>query len=283
MSSASQSVRLSSAGLSLHALERNPLASTPLLLLHGWLDHAHSFDWVCAALPATVRTLALDFRGHGRSEHARHGHYHFADYLADVRAGVQHLGGRVHLVGHSMGGAVAVTYAAADPAAVASVTTVESLGPIGSAPSEALDRMQAFVRELGRPALKRTYASVDEAVARVRSNNSGLSEAAAQLLTRFGTQPVEGGVQFTFDPRLRQRTPLTFDDAQIAALLGGIRCPVQVIHATHGFSFDDQEMKARLARLGSPVPVALEGGHHVHLDQPGPVAALLERFVNANP
>jgi hypothetical protein len=27
----------------------------------------------------------------------------------------------------------------------------------------------------------------------------------------------------------------------------------------------------------------LEGGHHVHLDQPGPVAALLERFVNANP
>ena len=43
--------------------------AVPVVLLHGWLDHAHSFDPVCEALPPTFRCLALDFRGHGQSGH----------------------------------------------------------------------------------------------------------------------------------------------------------------------------------------------------------------------
>ncbi|MBM4379644.1 MAG: alpha/beta hydrolase, partial [Deltaproteobacteria bacterium] len=41
--------------LSLHALEWNPWGVHPVVLLHGWLDHAHGFDPVCAALPASLR------------------------------------------------------------------------------------------------------------------------------------------------------------------------------------------------------------------------------------
>jgi hypothetical protein len=124
---------------------------------------------------------------------------------------------------------------------------------------------------------------VEAAAARVRENNSGLSERAAFHLARFGTQPASsGGVEFTFDPAHRWRFGFAFDEEQILAILGGVRAKVQVIRSSHGFTFDDQQMKARLSRLGSPTPVTIEGGHHVHMDAPKEVALCIQRFVAAN-
>jgi hypothetical protein len=75
---------------------------------------------------------------------------------------------------------------------------------------------------------------------------------------------------------------LASDEEQVLAVLGAIRAKVQVIHGSHGFTFNDGQMKARLARLGSPTPVTVEGGHHVHMDSPKEVAFHIERFVAAN-
>jgi pimeloyl-ACP methyl ester carboxylesterase len=275
------SITLNASGLSLHALERNPGGNPPVLLLHGWLDHCHSFDWLCEALPASWRMLALDFRGHGRSGHLGQGYYHFTDYLGDVEAAVGRLGS-VHLVAHSMGGAIGLLYSASQPARVRSLTVIESLGPMGGTPEDVVRRLQGYVAEMDKPSRRRTYATLEEAVHRVRENNSGLSPTAAEHLTRFGTQAVEGGLQFTFDPALRRRTAFVFDEAQILELLSGVRCPVQVIQASHGFTFDDAQMKARLARLGSPKPLLVEGGHHVHMDRPAEVAGHVRRFIEAH-
>jgi pimeloyl-ACP methyl ester carboxylesterase len=40
-----------------NALERSPAGGPGLLCLHGWLDHAHSFDWMRSALPADCADL----------------------------------------------------------------------------------------------------------------------------------------------------------------------------------------------------------------------------------
>jgi pimeloyl-ACP methyl ester carboxylesterase len=278
-----QSVTLQASGLALHAIERNPEGTPPVLFLHGWLDHAHGFDWLCDALPEAWRMLALDFRGHGDSEHLSQGYYHFTDYLGDVDAAVDHLTSRgearVHLVGHSMGGAISALYAAGQPDRVRSIAMMESLGPIGGPPDEMLGRLRRSVKDLHKPKLRRTYASLAEAVARVRENNSSLSLEAAEHLTRLGTRAADGGIQFKFDPALRRTGPYALDEAQILAILGGVQCPVTILHASNGLTFDDAQMRERLAKLGSPSPIRVDGGHHVHLDRPAEVAEHIRHAV----
>jgi alpha-beta hydrolase superfamily lysophospholipase len=88
-------------------------AGAVVLLLHGFLEHAHVWDWVAPRLAeAGYHAFALDWRGHGDSAWVgAGGYYHFADYVADLGGLVRALGGRAALVAHSMGGNAAVLYA----------------------------------------------------------------------------------------------------------------------------------------------------------------------------
>lgn len=265
----------------LHALDWNPDGRPAVLLCHGWMDHAHGFDWLCEKLPSSWRKVALDLRGHGQSGHLPPGFdYGIDGYLADVDTALDALGlSAVHLVGHSMGGAVSVTYAAARPERVRSVTLIESLGPLGGPPELLVGRLTDYLDQRKRPFLKRTYASVEEAAVRVRENNSGLSEAAALHMARFGLRQTPEGYQFTFDPALRRRSAWAMSEDQVLAVLEAVRCPAQVLHGTEGYSLDDEQMQRRLARLRQPKTFAVPGGHHVHLDRPAEVASHVERLV----
>ncbi|ADO74413.1 alpha/beta fold hydrolase [Stigmatella aurantiaca] len=272
---------ISAHGLALHVRQRHPAGTRAVLFLHGWLDHSRSFDWVLEHLPDTWRLILLDFRGMGRSEHVPPGgSYSFSDYLLDVECTLDGLGlETVHLVGHSLGGVVGAAYAAARPQRIQSLTLIESLGPLGGPPEAALERLRGFLDDARRPPHRKRYASVEEAAARLRENNPSLTEAASLHLARYGTEPLEGGVVFRFDPLHRRRFGLGFDEAQWLAILGALSCPVQVLHGSHGLSFEDAQTRARLAALRSPLPLTLSGGHHVHMEQPEAVARALEHFI----
>ena len=78
-------------GLRAHLLvwgdPRSTSAAQPLLLmLHGWMDVAASFQFVVDALPDDRCIVALDWRGFGLSEHTDSDSYWFPDYLADLDA-----------------------------------------------------------------------------------------------------------------------------------------------------------------------------------------------------
>lgn len=269
-------------GLELHALDRGPAdASTTVVLLHGWLDHCHSFDWLCEALPTEWRLLALDFRGHGNSDPLPPGATHqFTDHVADVEALVRHLSlTSFHLVGHSLGGSVALCYAAARPELVKSLTLIESLGTSGGDAQRSVDRLKDYVEGLFKPVRRRFYASAEDAGTRVAEANSSYSAAAAQLMAKFGTVAVEGGVIFRADPMLKRTSGMSFDESQVLAFCAAVKCPVQVIHGARGMTFDDDVMKGRLHALRDPPLTMIDGGHHVHLDQPAAVAAQVVRFV----
>jgi pimeloyl-ACP methyl ester carboxylesterase len=268
-------------GVTVHALERNPGGSPPLLFLHGWLDNCRGFDWLIQALPESFRTIALDFRGHGRSGHLPGGLYHLTDYLADVEftldaCRVQ----RVHLVGHSLGGTVAFLYAAAQPDRVASITAIESVGTPGGGGDRPVHRIRRFVADLHKRSLKRVYRSVEEAAARLRQNNAGLSEAAALQLARYGTRSVEGGVEFTFDPAHRRTSGTSLDEDQTLTLLRAVECPVQVVIGSRGLSLEEERTKCRLRALRAREPMVADGGHHVHMDSPAEVARRVASFVS---
>jgi pimeloyl-ACP methyl ester carboxylesterase len=285
VSASFESLTVDAQGLPLHVRQRNAAGAPAVLFLHGWLDHSHSFDALTAHLPDTWRLVLMDFRGMGRSGHVGGGGtYHFSDYALDVESVRTGLGlEAVHLVGHSLGGIVSLAYAAARPAQVKSVFLIESLGPAGGTPAAALERLRSFLDDSHRPPNRKRYPSVEAAAARLRENNPSLPEPAALHLARHGTEPFEGGVAFTFDPRHRRRFGQAYDEAQWLALQAGVTCPVRLLRASEGLAPEEALLRRRLDALPTLAgpPLVLPGGHHVHMEQPDAVARAVVDFLRA--
>ena len=84
MNTCFEEVRLSLPHIELAAHLYGPEDGAPVLALHGWLDNAASFARLAPRL-AGLRIVALDFAGHGHSEHRPAGAgYALWDYAYDV-------------------------------------------------------------------------------------------------------------------------------------------------------------------------------------------------------
>jgi 4,5:9,10-diseco-3-hydroxy-5,9,17-trioxoandrosta-1(10),2-diene-4-oate hydrolase len=104
-------------------------AGPPLLLLHGHEQSATTWRWVIPALARTHRVLALSLPGHGDSAPAIGGYAPGRDLAPFVAAFLDTLGvGLLEVVGNSVGGAVALRLALADPRRVRTLTLVGSAG-----------------------------------------------------------------------------------------------------------------------------------------------------------
>ncbi|MFN7144999.1 MAG: alpha/beta fold hydrolase [Myxococcota bacterium] len=265
-------------GLTFGGLVWGDAVGVPTVFLHGFLDHAGSWERVAAGLDG--HRIALDLRGHGRSDWiAPGGSYHFPEYVADLDALVDVLGGRVRLVGHSMGGTVASLYAGAGPDAVDRLVIVDGIGSLDGG-AAARDRMVQFLDGIKRVRALTPHPTVEDAARRLRATWPGLDDARALALARRGTRPTEGGVTWSYDPRHRVRAPAPYRQDQHVHLLAAIRCPVLSVHPEHSlFAAED------VARLEAAVPdlrvAHVPGGHMVPLDAPEALASVIRSFFDA--
>ncbi len=78
-------------GLTLNALEWST-EGVPLLLLHGFSNEAHIWDDFAPSVAEHYRVIALDWRGHGDSDHHAEAAYDYDDHVRDLEAVFQHLG-----------------------------------------------------------------------------------------------------------------------------------------------------------------------------------------------
>ncbi|MEZ4237114.1 MAG: alpha/beta fold hydrolase [Myxococcota bacterium] len=119
--------------LSTHLLSAGPDDGVPVLFVHGNASSATFWEEAMLALPAGFRGLAPDLRGYGDTEDLRiDATRGVGDWVDDLLALVDALGlGPVHLVGHSLGGAVAFGLVAARPTAFRTVTLVAPGSPYG--------------------------------------------------------------------------------------------------------------------------------------------------------
>lgn len=112
-----------------HFLEWGDPARPAVLLLHGGNQSAHSWDLVSLALSGEFHVLALDQRGHGDSEWSRGAHYGIDEMMEDAAAFIAAAGlERPVVVGHSMGGMVALTLAHRQPETLTGLVVVD-VGP----------------------------------------------------------------------------------------------------------------------------------------------------------
>ena len=251
----------------------------PLLALHGWLDNAASFDRLGPLLYEHFHIVALDLPGHGRSGHRPAGTwYHYVDYLGDVLAAADLLGwNRFGLLGHSLGGAVASVLAAACPERVERLLLIEALGPLAGDAGQALGQLQRALAQRGALQEKSLRVFADVAAAeRARILANDLSADAARMLVGRGVRAVDGGFVWSSDPRLTLASPMRYIEAQILALLDGIRAPTLLILAQPPPVFLEEGMiNARVARVPGIEVVRMPGHHHLHLEDPAPVAAAI--------
>ena len=264
-------------GLKLHAIERGE--GEPSLLLHGWLDHARSFDSLAPLLPG--RTVAVDFRGHGDSQWVgAGGFYHFVEYLTDIDGVLEQLSPAqpVRLVGHSMGAAAALIYAAARPARVRHLTLIDAV-PLVISLDEIPARLTSYLNDLrATPRLRRRVDSIEDAASRLQRNNPSLSPAAARVLAEGGVSPdpeQDNQLAWKWDPLLRAHSPLPITDAAVRLLCAHVTAPALVIRGERGMLPEEAELRARFPAVRMDVRTVPGTGHHVHLDAPQEVAALV--------
>ena len=113
---ASPSQFLEVAGVRLHLRDTGPREAPAILLLHGFGSSLHTWDDVAAGLEDSFRVLRLDIPGFGLTGPDPTGDYSDARSHAVMLALLDRLGiARAHVVGSSMGGRIAWTFAASHP------------------------------------------------------------------------------------------------------------------------------------------------------------------------
>ncbi len=117
-------------GVRIRATEAGPPGAPALVLIHGFIVSHLEWDDVLDRLATRFRVIAPDLPGFGESEKPSPSRYPygvdaFAEAIADVMAAFDV--GRAHVMGHSMGGAVAITLAANHPEIVQRLVLVDPL------------------------------------------------------------------------------------------------------------------------------------------------------------
>jgi pimeloyl-ACP methyl ester carboxylesterase len=271
-------------GLRHHLVEHPGGARGPVLLLHGYLDLARSFEEVIARLGARGhRVLALDFRGHGGTERCPPGaYYHFADYLADAVAVLDALEvARPHVVAHSMGATVATMLAGALPPRVRSLALLDGVGPPAMPEDVAPDRTARWLETAARVRARgpRRMASLDDAYARMRMSHPDVPEATLRVMVARSVRAADGGGwEFCFDPLHQTTSPGRFDAAAFEAYIDRVACPTLLVTGSELAGFE--ELARRAERYRGARRRHLEGaGHMMHWTAPDALAAHVGDFL----
>jgi pimeloyl-ACP methyl ester carboxylesterase len=262
----------------------------PLVMLHGWMDVGASFQFVVDALAGDRFVIAPDWRGFGLSDASGSDSYWFADYLGDLEALLDVLlpGQVIDLLGHSMGGNVAMIYAGVRPGRVRRLVNLEGFGMPESKPQQAPRRYVQWLDELKTPAQLRDYDSLKAVAERLRKTNPLLSDERSRWLApHWSRKRADGRWEILGDPSHKRVNPVLYRKDEVLECWKQIGAPTLWVEGDHtdvskwwGNRYTKEEFHQRLAVVPSVEKALLSpAGHMLHHDQPEALAALLERFL----
>jgi pimeloyl-ACP methyl ester carboxylesterase len=267
-----------------------------LVMIHGFLDHGLSYAAVVEAMKTPVRAILIDLRGHGHSGWVGDGgYYHFYDYFDDVRALVDELAlTRFTLVGHSMGGSVAIGVAAMLGAArVERLFLLEGMGPPFQSLEGSSERLQRWSDALRTPemngdvqarrATRKPMASIELAAERLRRINPRLAVERSRSLASSFTEPVPGGVAWRYDPLHRTPAAKPYIEDEAAAFWRALEMPVWSLYGEKSEWRPDRLAERHRTVKRMTAGVVPDAGHNLHHDRPELIASALDAFLADRP
>jgi len=212
-------------------------------------------------LLAGVRVVALDFGGHGLSEHRNT--YRYADYARDLTTLLDSLDlDGVTVAGHSLGGYVALAAAATRDERIRAVLAID-------VKSDWSDE-DAALAERSRSGAQRVDPDRGALLDRLARSVAPTELTAAELesLGERSLEQAEGGLRFRWDRRVLATEPV-----EPFGFLAQVTCPVHVLAGAESTVMPPERARAFAAAIpGATVEIADGAGHHVELDAPELVA-----------
>lgn len=246
-------------GLILHYRAWGDVATPPLILLHGGSAHAHWWDHIAPVLAHDFYVLALDLRGHGDSSWV-HGEpaYQVEDYVADLAAFVSLLAlPSFVLIGHSLGGFVAMSYASAHSQRVRALVVVD-IGPrIGGS------RFMRLLRQIPSS----IYADEADLYARFRllpEQTYATTDLFRHIAWNGVRRQEDGTLTLKFDRATLGRGP-----RDLWAQLPHLHCPTLVLRGSESHNLSTTTLAEMVRLCPHARGVEITGaGHHIFLDKP---------------
>jgi pimeloyl-ACP methyl ester carboxylesterase len=267
----------------------------PLVLVHGWMDVSASWQFMVDALQASRWIIAPDWRGFGLTRPPTPvDSYWFPDYLADLDALLDHYAGErpVDLVGHSMGGNVAMMYAGVRPDRIRRLVNLEGFGMPETRPAQAPGRYAQWLDEIkalhqGEQTLK-SYESAEAVARRLMKTNPRLPADKAEWLARQWAAPnAQGQWDILGDAAHKVVSAHLYRVDEAIEIYRRISAPVLCVTASDDSlsqwwkgRFTLAEFHERLKAVPQLTPVVVnDAGHMMHHDQPQVLARLIEDFL----
>lgn len=259
----------SSAPVELH-FERWGESGPAVVILHGLFGSSSNWRSVAKRLAATRRIFVVDQRNHGRSPHAAD--HSYGDLAGDVLAFLDtHELTSCFLVGHSMGGKVAMLLATQHPERVAGLVVVD-IAPSGDGGSE-LRRILETMRQID-PSSSSSREDLDSQLAR------GIPDTRVRAFLLMNLTRGEHG-------RFRWRLGLT----ELSGAFDEIVAPLALDRPYDGPSLfvrggrsgyiEDRDL-AEISRLfprGAVATIA-NAGHWVHAETPEEFLVAVDGFLS---
>jgi pimeloyl-ACP methyl ester carboxylesterase len=244
-----------------------PTARPPLVVAHGLFGSARNWGAIAKRLAADRQVLAVDLRNHGDSPRSEaNGYEAMADDLAETIAG---LGGPADVLGHSMGGKVAMVLALTGPARVRRLV-VADIAPVAYGHSQLgyVRAMQGL--DLGRVARR---SEADAALA------AAVPEPGVRAFLLQSLALGEGGAAWKLNlPALEAEMPRIMGFPETGGRFDG-----PTLFLTGAAS--DYVRPEHWARIRALFPAAEHeeiagAGHWLHADAPQPFAAAVAAFLD---
>ncbi len=214
-------------GRRLHYLDWGNVNLQPILLLHGFMAHAHVWDDFAQRVRNQYHVLALDQRGHGETEWSEDGSYSISEHFLDIAGFIEVLGlSDLIVLGHSMGGRNALFYAACSSNQVKQLILADTRPGRDPGSSEALKHLIDHIPlEAG---------SLQEVVDKLLTLSPYFSREMLHGTVKHGFKTLSNGrIVPKFDIRMiQQLQESNYDTENLWPFLQNITCRSLVIRGT---------------------------------------------------
>ncbi|XP_073838519.1 probable serine hydrolase [Musca autumnalis] len=267
----------------------------PILALHGWQDNLGTWTPLLPLLPKHISFLCIDFPGHGHSSRLPKGIiYNVIDYVLIVgRIMKVYKWEKVSLMGHSLGGIVAYTYASLLPDTVDLLIQIDIIKTPYRSPDETLKRYEIQAEKLliaderyddtKEPPVY-TLEELEEVLHR-GSGNSIDKDKCKYLIERgcAMSQRQPDKLYISRDPKVKFYTEFVLHNSYIEDFAKRTtNINHLVIRGTKSpYLKDSFELVDNMKKFNPNFRFyEVEGSHHIHLNKPDELANIIGPFIS---